>query len=109
VTVRSVSERKRTIGVLRALGYRSRMVTISFLIEVSWVSVLGMLNGVIVAIGFHRALYTAFWQSQGAEFTLPWDSILIVFFGGWLLVLIATAVPVSRAAKISPAAALRDY
>ena len=109
VTVRSVSERKRTIGVLRALGYRSRMVTISFLVEVSWVSVLGMLNGVIVAIGFHRALYTAFWQSQGAEFTLPWNSILIVFFGGWLLVLVATAVPVSRAAKISPAAALRDY
>ena len=109
VTVRSVSERKRTIGVLRALGYRSRMVTVSFLIEVSWVSVLGMLNGVIVAIGFHRALYTAFWQSQGAEFTLPWNSILMVFFGGWLLVLIATAVPVSKAAKISPSAALRDH
>jgi putative ABC transport system permease protein len=109
VTVRSVSERKRTIGVLRALGYRSRMVTISFLIEVSWVSVLGMLNGVIVAIGFHRALYVAFWQSQGAEFTLPWNSILMVFFGGWLLVLIVTAVPVSKAAKISPSAALRDY
>lgn len=108
VTIRSVSERKRSIGILRALGYRSQMVTLSFLIEVSWVSVLGMLNGVVVAIGFHRALYTAFWQSQGAEFTLPWNSILLVFFGGWLLVLMATAIPVSRASKIPPSVALRD-
>ena len=68
VTVRSVSERRKTIGILRALGYRRKMVTASFLIEVSWVGVLGILNGVLVALGFHYSLYRAFWEDQGADF-----------------------------------------
>ena len=108
VTVRSVSERTKSIGILRALGYRKNMVILSFLIEVSWVSVLGMLNGILVAIGFHRALYTAFWKDQGASFSLPIESILLVFFGGWMLVVLATVVPIQRAAKIPASAALRE-
>jgi len=107
VTVRSVSERTKSIGILRALGYRRNMVLLSFFIEVSWVSVLGMLNGILVAVGFHRALYTAFWEDQGASFSLPIESILIVFFGGWILVLLATFVPIQKAAKIPASAALR--
>ncbi len=108
VTVRSVSERTKSIGVLRALGYRKNMVILSFFIEVSWVSVLGMCNGILVAVGFHRALYTAFWEEQGASFSLPMESILYVFVGGWFLVLLATFIPIQRAAKIPASAALRE-
>ncbi len=108
VTVRSVSERTKSIGILRALGYRQNMVLLSFFIEVSWVSVLGMCNGILVAVGFHRALYTAFWKDQGASFSLPVDSILLVFIGGWLLVLLATYVPIRRAAQTPASAALRE-
>ena len=108
VTVRSVSERRKTIGILRALGYRKSMVMLSFLIEVSWVAVLGIINGVLIAIGFHRALYVAFWQDQGAAFTLPWNTILMIVFGGWLLVMLATAEPIRRATKVPPSAALRE-
>jgi len=108
VTVRSVSERRRTIGILRALGYRKSMVMLSFLIEVSWVALLGIINGVLVAIGFHRALYVAFWEDQGADFTLPWSTMLMVILGGWILVMLATAEPIRRATKVPPSAALRD-
>ena len=108
VTVRSVSERTKSIGILRALGYRQNMVLLSFFIEVSWVSVLGMCNGILVAVGFHRALYTAFWKDQGASFSLPIDSILMVFIGGWVLVLLATYVPIRRAARTPASAALRE-
>jgi putative ABC transport system permease protein len=108
VTVRSVSERTKSIGILRALGYRKNMVLLSFFIEVSWVSVLGMLNGILVAVGFHRALYMTFWKDQGASFSLPTESILLVFFGGWILVLLATFVPIHKAAKIPASAALRE-
>ena len=108
VTVRSVSERRRTIGVLRALGYRKNMVLISFVIEVSWVALLGILNGVIIAVGFHRALYTTFWESQGAEFSLPWSTIFMVIFGGWALVLAATTLPIKKATEVPPSAALRS-
>ena len=108
VTVRSVSERSKSIGILRALGYRKNMVFLSFFIEVSWVSVLGMMNGILVAIGFHRVLYTSFWKEQGASFTLPLESIVYVFIGGWLLVLLATYAPIQRAARIPASAALRQ-
>ena len=107
VTVRSVSERSTSIGILRALGYRKSMVFMSFFIEVSWVSVLGMVNGILVAVGFHRALYTAFWEDQGASFTLPLESIFMVFFGGWLLVLLATYLPIRRASNVPASASLR--
>ena len=108
VTVRSVSERRKTIGILRALGYRKSMVMLSFLIEVSWVAVLGIVNGVMIAVGFHRALYVAFWEEQGAAFSLPWSTITMVVFGGWILVVLATAAPIQRATKIPPSAALRE-
>jgi len=107
VTVRSVSERSTSIGILRALGYRKSMVFLSFFIEVSWVSVLGMANGILVAIGFHRALYTAFWKDQGASFTLPVESILMVFIGGWILVLLATYMPIRKASNVPASASLR--
>ena len=81
---------------------------LSFLIEVSWVAVLGILNGVIIAVGFHRALYVAFWEEQGAAFSLPWTTILMVVFGGWILVLLATLVPIRSATKVPPSAALRE-
>ena len=108
VTVRSVSERTKSIGILRALGYRKNMVILSFFIEVSWVSVLGMCNGILVAIGFHRALYIAFWKDQGASFSLPTESILLVFVGGWALVLLSTFIPIRRASRIPASAALRE-
>ncbi len=107
VTYRSVSERRTSIGILRALGYRQRMVLWSFYIEVSWVSVLGMVNGILIAIGFHRALYLSFWKDQGATFSLPFESIFLIFFGGWILVLLATYIPIKRATTVPASAALR--
>ena len=108
VTVRSVSERTKTIGILRALGYRRSMVMSTFMIEVVWVAVLGMLNGAAIAIGFHRALYETFWKDQGASFSLPLTTIFLVVFGGLALVLAATAYPIRKASLVPPSAALRD-
>tara|TARA_B100000767_G_C19760925_1_gene535141 strand:- start:2252 stop:2833 length:582 start_codon:yes stop_codon:yes gene_type:complete len=106
VTYRSVSERSGEIGMLRALGFRKRMVMIGMIIEVSWVSLLGMLNGAIVALAFHVALYRTFWEEQGVELILPWAEVTSIVVGGWILVLAATWIPVSKATKITPSQAL---
>lgn len=108
VTVRSVSERTKTIGILRALGYRRSMVMATFTIEVVWVAVFGMINGALIAIGFHRALYETFWEGQGVAFTLPYGTILAVLVGGLALVICATAYPIHKASMIPPSAALRE-
>ena len=106
VTYRSVSERSGEIGMIRALGFRKRMVMVGMIIEVSWVSVLGMLNGAIVALAFHIALYRTFWEDQGVDLILPWFEVTSMVIGGWILVLIATWSPVSKATKITPSQAL---
>lgn len=107
VTVRNVSERRRTVGMLRAIGFRQRHVLRMFSIEVSWVAVLGMLNGLVIGYGFHLVLYTALWKDEGVAFAFPWLSTLAVFVFGWLVVLVTTAFPVRQAANIPPSAALR--
>ena len=106
VTYRSVSERSGQIGMLRALGFRKRMVMSGMIIEVSWTSLLGMINGAVVAIAFHYALYQTFWEEQGAKLILPWFEVVSMVLGGWILVLMATWVPVARATKVTPSQAL---
>ncbi len=107
ITVRNVSERWHQIGVMRAIGFQREMVVAGFLIEIAWVSVLGIINGVLVGIGFHRALWERYLREEGAEFILPWSAIALVAFGALILTLLATAAPVRRASMVEPAEALR--
>jgi ABC-type antimicrobial peptide transport system permease subunit len=106
VTYRSVSERSGEIGMLRALGFRKKMVMGGMILEVSWTSLLGMLNGAAVALMFHLALYRTFWEDQGVELILPWGEVLAIVIGGWILVLLSTWMPVSKATKVTPSQAL---
>ena len=108
VTVRNVSERRATIGMLRAVGFRQRHVLRLFSLEVSWVALLGMLNGFVIGYGFHVVLYKAIWEAEGAVFSFPWAGTLGLFFLGWFIVLITTYIPVRQASKIPPSAALRS-
>ena len=76
------------------------------ILEISWVSLLGMLNGALVALAFHTAIHNTIWQEQGVELILPWATIIWLIIGGWIMVLLATTIPVSRATKITPSEAL---
>ena len=107
VTVRSVSERRAQIGIMRALGFRKSMILQSFWIEVTWIGMLGIVNGVLVGIGFHNAIHEEFWKEQGVDLILPWNTIWLVLLGGWLMLILATYWPVRRASQVSPAEALR--
>ena len=50
ITTRAVVERRQQIGVLRAIGYRRRMIQLSFLLESSFVSLLGIVIGTTLGI-----------------------------------------------------------
>ncbi len=92
--------------MLRAIGFTKRGVLSSLLIEISWISILGILNGIIVALMFHVALYNEFWKEQGADLILPWGISIAILVFGWLLVILATVIPIFKATKITPAEAL---
>ena len=108
VTYRSVSERRKHIGMLRALGFTKGMVMRVHLIEIGWISLLGILNGVVVALMFHVGLHAAVWEEEGAVLVLPWATVLWVVLGGAVLVYLATFSPVRAASKIEPSEALRS-
>ena len=78
------------------------------LIEIGWVSLLGILNGIVVALMFHVGLHSAIWEEEGAALVLPWSTVMWVLFGGAVLVYLATFSPVRAASKIEPSEALRS-
>ena len=108
ITIRNVSERQHQTGILRALGFQRSMVVAGYLIELTWISLLGILNGAVVGIGFHWQLYVKYLKDEGAEFVLPWGQITGIILGAYLLTLLATMWPVRKAASVHPAEALRD-
>lgn len=108
VTYRSVSERRKHIGMLRALGFTRGMVMRVHLIEIGWISLLGILNGVAVALMFHIGLHSAVWEKEGAALVLPWSTAVSVITGGGILVYLSTFLPVRAATQIQPSEALRS-
>ncbi|WP_418955593.1 ABC transporter permease [Streptomyces tritici] len=109
VMVRAVRERRRTIGILRALGFRARTVRRSFLAESAFVAaegiVLGSLLGVLTTwLMYHNS--AAFTGLEGG-FPIAWGSIGGLAAATFAASLLATLGPARRAAAIRPARAVR--
>ena len=109
VMVRSVRERRRSIGILRALGFSSRTIQRSFLVESGFIAVEGVALGSLLGMLTTWLLYqrSAMFESMHTGFPVLWGTL-----GGLLLVtvvasLLATLGPARRAAGILPAVATR--
>ncbi len=108
VMVRSVRERRRDIGVLRAIGLEPAPVARSFLFEASFVAAEGIILGIAVAlVGTYGLVLNGSGFMAGFEWAVPWNGIIVVA----LLTLAAAAttavVPAVQASRIQPAQALR--
>jgi putative ABC transport system permease protein len=110
ITARAVVERRQQIGVLRAIGFRKRMVQLSFLLESSFVAltsiVVGTTLGLVVA---HNVISDSQSQPswQNLTFDVPWANLGIIFGAVYLVALATTWLPALRASRIYPAEALR--
>ena len=103
VTLLSVTERTREIGLRLAVGARGRDVMRQFLTEAVAISVaggiLGVLLGVAASFTIARTLRWATVVSPGAVLVAFGVSAAIGVFFGWM--------PARRAARLDPIAALR--
>ncbi|MFA9430379.1 FtsX-like permease family protein [Egicoccus sp. AB-alg2] len=109
VMVRAVRERRRAIGMLRAMGVPSRTVRAALLIEAGMIAVQGTAIGVVLGLLTTRQLLAgaeAFGDGQ-LPFHTPWAALLLIIALPLAAALAATAWPASRAAAIQPATALR--
>ncbi len=108
LAVRNVVERKAMIGTLRALGFRKEMVLKAFLIELSFVAVLGILLGLVLGIALSYNLYSSMDLFRDAEFIIPWPNLLFILVFSFVASVLATLSPSLRASKMPPAEALRQ-
>ncbi|MFE6781576.1 ABC transporter permease [Streptomyces sp. NPDC057680] len=109
VMVRAVRERRRTIGILRALGFRARTVQRSFLWESSFIAVEGIVLGSLLGVLTTWLMYADSAAFEGLEggFPVEWTSICVLAASTFAASLLATIGPARRAAAIRPALAVR--
>ena len=108
ISMRAVVERRQQIGVLRAIGYRQGVIQLSFLLESSFVALLGVAIGVvlgtIISINLVDDLED---ELDGLRFTVPWVQIVGIIAATYIFSMITTFLPARQASRIPPAEALR--
>jgi putative ABC transport system permease protein len=110
ISARAVVERRQQIGVLRAVGFRRRMVQASFLLESSFIALTSIAIG--TALGLAVA-YSVIVESRRAPswenmpFTVPWVTLAVIFLAVYAVAMLTTLAPARRASRVYPAEALR--
>jgi putative ABC transport system permease protein len=109
VMVRAVRERRRQIGMLRAMGFPSRTIRQMFLTEASFLAVQGILLGTVLALvtSYNMLTYSDTFGGESIQFEIPFKNIILVSTIALVASLAASAFPANQASKIRPAVALR--
>jgi len=108
VSLRAVVERRQQIGVLRAIGYRRRMVQLSFLTESSFIVLMGTAIGVSLGIIISWNIVKDIQQDvETVQFAIPWIQIGVIVAIAYVFSLATTFLPARQASRIYPAEALR--
>jgi putative ABC transport system permease protein len=110
VMVRAVRERRKEIGMLRAMGFQKGLVRTAMLSEAGLIALQGTLIGAVLGLITTKQLLMGTNESFGDEpvaFVVPWIGLSLILALPLVASLAATLGPASRAANIPPAVALR--
>ena len=109
ISARSVVERRQQVGMLRAIGYQPEMVALSFVLEASFIALVGIGLGVGAGILMGQAIIGQLFNviTAGRTLAVPWSQIGIIVLGVYLFSLLTTILPAIQASRIYPADALR--
>ncbi|UCC58325.1 MAG: ABC transporter permease, partial [Candidatus Bathyarchaeum sp.] len=103
ISVRNVSERKREIGMMRAIGFPRRQVILSVLLELVVLGIIGLVIGVVNGL----LISTGFANMQNTALVIPWEEIGLYLSIIVLIALGSGSLPAFAASRIPPAEALR--
>jgi putative ABC transport system permease protein len=108
IAARSVVERRQQIGMMRALGFQKEQVRLVFLIESSFIALLGLGAGVALGLAFSGTLIDNIREGfPGMEYRVPWSALLLVMVAGYAASLLTTFLLARQASKVYPTEALR--
>ena len=103
IAVRNVSERRREIGMMRAIGFKKKQIIGSIMLELFILAILGLVMGFINSI----ILGWAFANIYDWRLIIPITKLLLytgIMVG---IAIIASILPGIRASQITPAEAIR--
>ena len=107
ISFRAVVERRRVIGMMKAMGYSRKMIQYQFLLESAVIAILGS----IVGIGLGTLVSWNITEEirktvEDLTFQMPWTNLIGITSVTVLFALIATWIPAIQASRIYPAEAL---
>jgi putative ABC transport system permease protein len=104
ITLVSVSERTREIGLRKAVGARKDHILLQFLVETMTLSLVGGILGILLGVGI-AGLVTALGLITAK---VAVSSILLAFFFSLAIGVFFGIYPAFRAANLHPMEALRS-
>lgn len=107
ITIRSVAERRQEIGVMRSIGFQRNMILRTFMLETSFVSLTGIVLGVLLGLAVSYRLWDWGGFAKSAPFVIPWVDMLILIVIAFVITAVATLPPSRSASRLAPAEALR--
>jgi putative ABC transport system permease protein len=108
LSIRAVVERRQSIGMLRAIGYRSQMIQLQFLAEALFITLMGVLLGLGLGTLTSWNIFNAISREvSGLEYSIPWGTVLLMLGITSFFALLSAYLPAKQAGKIYPAEALR--
>ncbi len=108
IAFRSVVERRQQIGMLRAIGYTRGTVALSFIMESSFIALLGIATGVGLAVLLSFNVLTSDeFENLDMAFVIPWWQILLTAAFAFGASFLMTILPSRQASGIVIAEAIR--
>jgi putative ABC transport system permease protein len=110
ISARAVVERRQEIGVMRAIGFESGSVQLSFLIEASMTALAGIIFGTALGIALSMNIIRDA-QAQPSwdhiRLVVPWVNLAIIYAIVLGASLLTAYLPARQASRVYPAEALR--
>lgn len=104
----NVVERRKEVGMLRAVGTKRMQIRTMITLEAVQISVYGALVGIVIGVFLGWAFIQAM-QDQGLTGTVvPWSQLIFMVLGSGVVGIIAALWPAHKAAKTPPLEAISD-
>ena len=104
----SVVERRREIGMLRAVGMQRPQVRRTIYLESMLIAVFGALVGVVLGIAFGWGFVRTLRDEGLTTIAVPWGQVVAMLVGSAVVGVLAALWPAARAARTRPLEAIAD-
>lgn len=104
----SVVERRREIGMLRAVGTQRAQVRRTIYLESMLIAIFGAIVGALLGLGLGVGFLRTMRDLGLAEIVVPWGQVVAMLVGSGIVGVLAALWPAVRAARTPPLAAISD-